>query len=300
VIHRGTDNLWTLDAEFADYEATMPWPEVEGNRITTPNGLVLDFAVPGEKVRISYRASDDRCSLDLELDAVTPLIARRRLMPGEEEHDDPARNPGGAEQFMHVTGTLELDGRSYDVDCFNARDRSWSQVRTETRAEVITPPVGWGPVYFDESLAFNQFGIEPADTNPAWKQLGLFPDVDPEKPSHHWAWVWCDGEAREVTKVRRNVTDRDPLMYMATAQEIEITDETGQTHFFEGEVVSATEVFGWFNIIGHDSVYRWKTEDGRIGHGPYQEVWHDAYQRAMTARYRSDQGPRSETVGVWA
>src|SRR3954471_13119436 len=52
VIHRGTDNLWTLDAEFADYEATMPWPTIEGNKITLSNGLVADFLVPGEKVRL--------------------------------------------------------------------------------------------------------------------------------------------------------------------------------------------------------------------------------------------------------
>jgi hypothetical protein len=225
------------------------------------------------------------------------MCARRRLMPGEETDEDPARNAGGAEQFMHITGTLVLDGDRYPVDCFNQRDRSWSQVRTERRNSVITPPIGWGGAYFDDTLAFNQFGIEPPDTNPAWKQVGLFPDAPADGPFHHWAWLYTRGEMREVALVRRTVQERDPITYMPTRQDIELTDETGATWLIHGDVVSMTEVYGWPNLMGHDGVFRWETEDGRVAHGPYQEVWHDAYQRAMTARYRAEHGARGSARG---
>jgi hypothetical protein len=293
VIHRGTDNLWMLDAEHVDYEATMAWPTITDHSVTTANGLSIDFLELGEKIRLAYDSNDGHASFDLILDAVTPLVARRRLMPGEESDEDPARNPGGHEQFVHITGTLVLGGEEYAVDCFNQRDRSWSQVRTERRNAVVTPPLGWGGAYFDDTLAFNQFGLEPPDTDPAWKRLGLFPDVPPDGPFHHWAWLYTSGELREVPVVRRTVHERDPLTYMPTRQQIELVDETGASYLIQGQVVSMSEVYGWPNLMGHDGVFRWETEDGRVAHGPYQEVWHDAYHRAMTAHYRAQHGEHS-------
>ena len=291
VIHRGTDNIQMLDAEFVDYEAVMPWLDIDGNRVTLPNGLSLNFVTPGEHLEVTYSARDGRCELDLDMKAVTPLVARRRLMPGEADHDgDPARIPGGAEQMMHVTGTLVLDGTTYEVDCLNPRDRSWSQVRTETRAEVISPPIAWSPACFGDDLAFNQFGIEAPSTNPMWKQLGLFPDVTDDGPFHHWGWILCDGELRELTSVRRTALDWDPALFTSSRVVLEMVDERDRTHRFTGEIISMTDVFGWPNLIGRDGVCRWESEDGRVAHAPYQEVWHDTYQRAMTAHRRAEHG----------
>ena len=175
---------------------------------------------------------------------------------------------------MHVTGTLALNGESYGRRLreparpflVTGADRSW-------RGAVITPPIGWGGAYFDDTLAFNQFGIEPPDTNPAWKQLGLFENVPADGPFHHWAWLYTRGELREVPLVRRTVHAQEPLTFVPTRQDIELTDETGAKWLIHGEVVSMGEVYGWPNLVGHDGVYRSETEDGRVAHGPYQEVW---------------------------
>ena len=43
----------------------------------------------------------------------------------------------------------------------------------------------------------------------------------------------------------------------------------------------------WPNCTFRDSLYRWESEDGRIAHATYQEIWFDKYQRAMSERARA-------------
>lgn len=187
-IFQGLDNVEHADMAYLDYEITMPWPRVEGNAITTANGLTIDFTEPGRSARLTYRSGDGRVSFDVIADGVTPLLARGHVVPGEEDHHDLGLQSGGTEQFMHVTGQLVLDGTVHAVDCHYPRDRSWRQVRVETRGAVPVPPVGWSPMYFGPDLIFNQISFEPLDTDPAW--AGLF-EVG-ERPSHHYAWTVVD------------------------------------------------------------------------------------------------------------
>src|SRR5690606_7797012 len=41
-VFRGLDNVGPLGIEYDDYEMTLPWPTVEGNVITTRNGLRIE------------------------------------------------------------------------------------------------------------------------------------------------------------------------------------------------------------------------------------------------------------------
>jgi hypothetical protein len=219
-------------------------------------------------------------SFDLRADAVTPLFARGHVMPGEEDHHDASREPGGSEQFMRVTGQLLLDGVNHAVDCYAPRDRSWRQVRVEKRGAVPVPPVGWSPMYFGEDLIFNQISFEPLDTDPAW--AGLYEVGD--RPSHHFAWIQRGPETRSVVSVRRNVLEYHPRIHMATRQEITAEDDQGEIYRFRGEAVATAALPAWPNVSFHDSVYRWEDDQGRIAHSTYQEIWFDAYQRAMLRR----------------
>jgi len=277
-IFRGLDNVAPLDMEFLDYEITMPWPTIAANTITTANGLAIEFVEPGRKVRLRYQSADGATSFDLLQTAVTQLFARGHVMPGEAERGDPARAPGGSEQFMHCTGELVVRGERFAVDCHAARDRSWRQIRIEDQGAVKVPPVGWSPMYFGESLSFNQISFEPLDTDPAWK--GLY-QVPADRPSHHYAWVRADGELRAITRVRRRVLDRHPALHAATRQEIEAEDETGRLYRFTGKAIAMAAIPAWPNVSFRDSVYRWENEDGRVAHSTYQEIWFDTYQRAM-------------------
>jgi hypothetical protein len=282
-IFRGLDNVSPLDMEFLDYEITMPWPKVDGNTITTANGLAIEFLEPGRKVRLRYESADGATSLDLLQTAVTPLFARGHVMPGEERQSDKARAPGGSEQFMHCMGELVVSGERFAVDCHAPRDRSWRQIRTEDQGAVKVPPVGWSPMYFGENLSFNQISFEPLDTDPAWK--GLY-QVPADRPTHHFAWLHRDGELRQITRVRRRVLERHPDLHAATRQEIDAEDETGRLYRFTGEAIAMAAIPAWPNVSFRDSVYRWQNEDGRVAHSTYQEIWFDTYQRAMRRKTR--------------
>jgi hypothetical protein len=279
-IFEGNDNVEFTDIAYLDYEITMPWPKIENNAITTDNGLMIEFLEPGESARVTYAAGDGRAMLDIRADAVTPLLARGHVMPGEEAHHDLARNPGGSEQFMHVTGQLKLDGITHEVDCFAPRDRSWRQVRVERRGAVPSPPVGWSPMYFGPDLIFNQISFESPDTEPRW--AGLY-DVG-DRPSHHFAWVQRGGETRSITSVRRNVVEYHPRLHMATRQEITAEDDRGEVYRFRGEAIASAAIPAWPNTAFRDSVYRWEDSQGRVSHSTYQEIWFDTYQRAMSRR----------------
>ncbi len=279
-VFQGTDNVEYTDIAFLDYENTMPWPRIEDARITTDNGLSIHFIEPGRTALIGYQSCDERLSIDVRAEAISPLVARGYVMPGEEEHLDPARGPGGSEQFMHVTGELRLDGASYPVDCFAVRDRSWRQIRVERRGAVPVPPTGWSPISFGPELNFSQVGFEPLDTEPAW--AGLY-DVG-DKPAHHFAWVVRDNDIRGVRWVRRDVLERHSRTHMPLRQEISAEDDRGEVYRFRGEAIACASLPQWPNTSFHDSVYRWTDEQGRITYSSYQELWFDDYQRAMKAR----------------
>jgi hypothetical protein len=284
-IFEGLDNHAVIDMAFLDYEITMPWPDIEGTRITTANGLQIEFVEPGRVARITYRSRDGRTSFDVVQTAVTPLLARGHIMPGEEQHHDPGRSPGGSEQFMHCVGELVLQGERHEVDCYAPRDRSWRQVRTEQQGGAVAmPPIGWSPMCFGGGdLIFNQISIEAPDTEPGWK--GIY-DVPEDRPTHHYAWLYEDGEVREITRVRRNVLARHPVTHSALSQEIEAEDDRGRVHRFMGEAVAASPIPAWPNAAFFDSVFRWEDEQGRLAHSTYQEIWFDKYQRAMNERAR--------------
>jgi len=283
-IFRGLENPAPLDAEFLDYEITMPWPRVEANTITTDNGLRIEFLELGARIRISYAAPDGAMAFDVVQEAVTPILMRGHILPGEDERSDAALGPGGMEQIMRCTGTLDLHGERFEIDCHEARDRSWNQIRTERRGAVVAPPLGWSPMWFGPDLAFNQIGFEAPDTDPAW--AGLF-DMPADQPTHHWGWAYVDGEARHLRRVRRDVLEYHPQLHAALRQDIEAEDETGQVHRFSGEAIAMAPVPAWPNVGDAIAVYRWSDEQGRESVGTYQEVWFDSYQRVMTRRDRA-------------
>ena len=274
-IFQGTGNPEPSGIAFLDYEMTMPWPTVEGNTITTDNGLRIDFTEPGRCARLTYTAEE--ISFDLTAEAVTPLLARGHVIPGEELHHDGHREAGGSEQFMHMTGELVLDGERYAVDCHAPRDRSWNQIRVEKRAAPV-PPIGWSPMYFGPDLVFNQVGFESPETKPAW--TGLY-DVG-DRPSHHYAWVQRGEETRAITRVRREVLEYHPALYSPVRQRIEAEDDHGERYTFTGEAIASAVLVAWPNLSFRDHVYRWEDESGRMTHSTYQEIWMDTYQKAMT------------------
>lgn len=286
LIFRGEDHHDPLDIEYLDYGMTQSWPTVDANSLTLENGLRIEFVELGPVVRLTYRSPDGGTWIDVTGEAVTPLFARGHIIPGEDVDADPAMSPSGSEQMMHMTGELVLHGTRYQVDCYNPRDRSWGQVRTESmqrRAKAPTlPPVGWTPMYFGPDLIFNSAGYVPASTNPNW--LGLY-DVDPAKPAHYFAWMIVDGAEVEITSVIRTVTEYHPVLYSAARQRVDVEIADGRRFSFTGETTAMCNGVAWPNAAIRIGTSHWVADDGRECDNTYQEMWFDhVHQREMNRR----------------
>jgi hypothetical protein len=183
---------------------------------------------------------------------------------------------------MHCTGHLRLRGEEFDVDCHPVRDRSWNQIRTEDPGGAKpSPPTSWTPLYMGEDMALNVTGFENPDTDPAWAGTVEVPEGT---PTSFYKWLVRNGEQVEITGVRRNVLEYHPLLYSAVRQELEVTDETGATHRFEGHALAMAPIHAWPNVGFTDSLFEWQDEQGRVTHCTYQEVWWDRYAHKMKKR----------------
>jgi hypothetical protein len=279
-VFKGNDNIDPLDLEYVDYQITLGWPEIDGASITTDNNLRIEFPEPGRVARVSYESPDGRNAFDVTQTAVTPLLARGHIVPGEELQSGHKVPPGGSEQIMRCVGELTVNGERHTVDCYAARDRSWGQLRYEVPNHVA--PAGWSPMYFGSDLAFNQVSIEHPDCDPAW--AGIY-DVDPAKPTHYFGWVVVDGEIRSLTRVKRDVSEHHPYLCVAMKQEIEAEDDHGEVYRFKGEAIAMAPAMVWPNVALRVGVYRWEDEQGRVTHDTYQEMfWDAAFQRARRQR----------------
>jgi hypothetical protein len=286
LIFQGDQNYDPLDMAYLDYGMTQSWPTIDHNSLTTENGLRIEFVELGRVVRLTYTSPDGNTWLDVTGEAVTPLFARGHIIPGEDVEKDPAMSPGGSEQMMHMTGTLVLHGERYDVDCYNPRDRSWGQVRTESmqrRAKLpVLPPVGWTPMYFGPDLVFNSAGFVPESTNPNW--VGVY-DVDPALPAQYFAWMIVDGENVEIRSVTRTVSEYHPFLYSAQRQRVDVELVDGRRYGFEGETTAMCNAVAWPNAAIRVGTSHWTSDDGRECDNTYQEMWFDhAYQREMNRR----------------
>jgi hypothetical protein len=268
VIFRGMDNVSPLDVEYHDYRATMPWPEVEGGTIRLDCGYEIDVVKPGELIHLRYQSPDGAVGFDLDQRAVTPLVGRGHVVPGEEAHHGRSGvEHGGSEQFMHCTGELRLRGEVYAVDCHAVRDRSWNQVRTED-PDGAPPgnPAGWSPAWFGDDLAFN-----------------VTSTVSPDgETSAYYKWLVRNGELVELTAARRSVLEYHAVLHSAVRQELELTDGDGRRQRFEGRAIAVAPVYAWPNVSFRDSVFRWEDEQGRVTHCTYQEIFWAGHQRKMS------------------
>jgi hypothetical protein len=282
-IFQGMDNTSVLDMAHLDYSMTLPWPKIDGNTITTSRGYRIEFLEPGRKARISYRSEDGRAAFELEQTALSPLVGRAAVIPGEDLFAE--MSPGGSEQFMHCVGELTLRGRTYPIDCNTVRDRSWNQDRNEDRRGRFDIPVSWTPVYFGDGGYFNQVGFEKADSDPAW--AGVLDPPPADYSGALFAWVGKGEEIREIVRVRRNVTELHPTLHFPLAQEIEAEDSEHNVLRMTGRAVAASPIVAWPHAAAYDSVYRWETDGGAVGYGPCQGVWYEGYQHAMKSRRAS-------------
>lgn len=137
-IHKGFC-LHPWQSDFADAQMHLPCPEDFSN-FTLKNGL--SFAVDNtdnannvpRDFNFNYVSKDERCRFDLKYAALSdpfdphnpdhnPLLAEdisSARVPGYDGWHN-----GHMEGVGRITGSLELNGKTYQVDCIDGMDKSW-------------------------------------------------------------------------------------------------------------------------------------------------------------------------------
>ena len=194
----------------------MSWPEVDGNTITTDNGLRIEFPEPGRVAKVSYDSAEADDSFELTQTArhaaapARPRDARARTTDSDPE----PRARVASSRSWRCTGELVLRRRALR-DRLQRGARPLLEPAAQRAPGLPVPPVGWSPMYFGEDLAFNQVGYEPLDTDPAWAGLYEVPEDAPDLPLGLGA-----GRRRAAgagQSVRRNVHEYHPRAHCCDA-----------------------------------------------------------------------------------
>jgi len=230
---------------------------------TLPNGYGVRMIEPLKKHRLTYTDEKRGNEVDLTYTALAPPV-----LFGDGRH---------FEQGLKVQGKLTMRGKTYEVNSYNVRDRSWGKLRNEAHVDI--PPLIWMTGVFNDHFFFNCNAIDHPDLNPDWKHA--FPDFSGDQTLLA-GWIHKDGEVSEVVSCRKRTT-RDPVTLIPQRIEMELTDAKQRVYRIKGEILAASCMATWPNERSVICQTRWEC-DGQIAHGDSQEVHFYDFMRAMYRR----------------
>lgn len=247
----------TPEMLYFDFQQHLPMPDTFEN-FTLVNGLTLRTAKEPRDYHIDYVGTGDTEfhlkfaglmePFDIHDPSMDPLAS-----------EDPNKSGFGsayANHFdltAHVTGTVKIRGKSYNVDCVTTMDHSWGP-----RNERGMRPMGWINGNFGTDFAFQTiWTFDQFKTD--WQAFEL---------AH--GYVLCDGEVRGLTKGRMRAVRFAGAL--PTGYETFVTDKAGRDYHFVGQIVNQTPWACYSNIMAINSTVRW-FHQGREGYGLAQENW---------------------------
>lgn len=225
-------------------------------------GYQVDVLEPFKRMRVQYRDDSRGNAVDVTYTALAPpaMLANRKHF----------------EQPMKTQGSITLRGRSYAINGFNVRDRSWGEVRSE--APVRMPPIVWLTGVFSEDFSFNCLLMDDPDRSPEW--AGLY-DIKHEQ-ALRGGWIRVGDRYTRVVKASK-VTKRDPDTLHPLVHELEVVDESGQSFEIRGKVVSSCASGYWPNVHIPVGLVRWEC-NSQTGWGDSQECQWTDFVQGMKSR----------------
>ncbi len=267
------------EVDFTDPQVHLPCPE-SFQKFSLPNGLSVTAPSPKE-YDLRYENNLGTCSFNLSFRALhepfdpgdpaqNPLLGSDRSQ-ADTRHGDAWEN-GHFEVKGHITGELELRGRTYRVDCYDGMDHSWGP-----RAETGTRSVAWVSVNFGPELAMHLAVLISLDGGTVTYERLRFGFV-----SRH-------GEVRPILTAA--ITAEHTSM-LAISNHIVATDDQGESYEFFGEVISAHP---WYTFnpshVSYQGVFRYHW-GGKIGYGEMADIYGLDYLADRMSRHGRLKGPR--------
>jgi hypothetical protein len=246
---RSGQHVW--DFLFFDWQAMRVLPEgrygVDYNKFDfrTPWSLSLEMLEPMKSYRIGYERAGFK--LDLVFTAIAP--------PNIMNAPDPATLKGAFklhfEQPGRIKGKVELDGQSYDVDCYSIRDG------------------GHGP-RFMETAQPGGYAWSTADDGTGWHVLAPNSGGGHETPVMA-GYILRDGQMSPIVEGTRRVLER--VGPRPSAIEIKARDELGRELHAVGREQAPAEFMLFPDRGQWWTLYRWDYDGFTGAVGEDQEYY---------------------------
>jgi len=268
---------WQVD--FTDPQVHLPCPESFAD-FELPNGLRV-LAPSPKKYDISYRNLLGACSFDLSFRALhepfdpgdpaqNPLLETDRSH-ADARHGDEWEN-GHFEVKGHITGQLELRGKTYTIDCYDGMDHSWGP-----RMETGTRSVAWVSVNFGPELAMHLAVL-----------IGIV-DGEVQYERLRFGFVVRHGEVRPI--VDAAITAQHTHM-LAINNHIVATDDQGETYEFHGTAISSNP---WYTFnpshVSYQGIFRYHW-GSKVGYGEMADIYGLDYLAERMSRHGRERGRR--------
>ena len=250
-----------LASELYDIRAYQSDNIITGNidHYEMPCSYKVEVIEPFEKMRIQYRDEARENALDISYTAVN----KPAMLPNRKHF----------EQLMKTRGSITLRGKTYTVDGYNIRDRSWGEARPEE--PVAAPPAVWLTGAFRDDFSFNCMVTDHPKTSPDWEGIYNIPEAAVLKGG----WIDLGGEMTRIVKAVKK-TQRDPITLAPVSHSLEIHDEKSRSFHLEGTIIASSPSGFWANCKIDVALTRWVCNgpgvSNAIGWGDSQEAqWTD-------------------------
>ena len=250
------------ELDFNDCQIHLPCPE-SFTDYSLANGLSVKVSNAPRDYRFRYQHVLGHCSFDLHFEALHhPFdmhdpMQNALLSAADSTATHDTKGDGWAtghfEVKGHITGSLELRGKRYDVDCYEGMDHSWGP-----RRDVGTWAVSWISVNFGPELAMH-----------------LAVDMAIEDGTVHYrdlrfGYVTENGETRSLVFAEVEAVRVDMI---TVSNRIKVRDVNGKEWEFRGSAV-AGHPWHSFNPrdVCYQSLHRYEY-DGRVGYGEMGDIF---------------------------
>lgn len=261
VVHSGICTQ-PYEIDFTDPQVHVPAPE-SFSKFTLESGLSLDATNAPRDFRVQYEHELGECRFDLSFKGLhdpfdvhdpahNPLIVR-----GDDGVIDTGLGDvwayGHYDMIGHVTGTLELRGKEYEVDCYDGMDRSWGP-----RAELGSSAASWIHVTLGPGFGLHLgMSLDIVDGHVLYSAL-------------KFGYVVEDGQIYGITEAS---VEAERVDLLAVSNHIVAIDVRGKRHEFFGTAVGGAP---WYSFspayASYQSLFRYEVGD-QVGYAEATDVF---------------------------
>ncbi|SNS15723.1 hypothetical protein SAMN06295912_10232 [Sphingomonas laterariae] len=234
-----------------DGEAAM----LDGARLTTPQGVMIDVIESGHRYRIRY--DTPALAFDVEFAATADVVATSATTA------DPGVFKGHIDQPGRYRGWVRVGDERLDVDCHCVRDRSWGP----RRDDMTDMHIGYFHATASARDAFLIVTHGGADT---------------ERFTMLSGYLIRDGIHAPLVEGTARMVRGDDLSPAACI--VEARDAQGREFVATGHSITRMAVQVQPGMFNWSSFAEWQWDDVK-GHGELQDTWHPDGYRAF-ARQR--------------